>query len=367
MSDPSSPSSAKSVAAPALADAVHDIGNALNGLVGMVQLAHQLATSQTQRRYLELAEQSAQTLAQLLQRTLLETRAEGVPAAPPVRFELDAMLAEVLRSASAGMGWRDFALVYDYDGPLVKIEASALDLRQLLLNLVDNAARHTEQGHVGVSVWVDPGVDGHCSCRLLVEDTGCGMDASRLARLFEAGEAADATRLAAGHGRGMLIVQRLVQRLGGTISVDSTPGVGTRVTLQFRWPLQAQLAAPVACSGQAWLVYATPHLPAFWLQRRLARRGWPAELVDGVDAALARAAMGPPPSAVLVAAHSLSSAADLHRLQAALPASKKLLLSRLDWREPLIAQQAQTLGWTVLPVPVSQTDLLQLTSQTPTG
>ena len=138
------------------------------------------------------------------------------------------------------------------------VQADATRLRQVLVNVIGNAIKYNlENGRVDVTVHIraprpDAGEahDENDPGRLVVEisDTGRGMTAAQLARLFSAfdrlGLEASAIE---GTGIGLVISRRLIERMGGTIAIDSRPDVGTRVTLTLR---RAQ-GAPLAASGDA--------------------------------------------------------------------------------------------------------------------
>jgi signal transduction histidine kinase/CheY-like chemotaxis protein len=111
--------------------------------------------------------------------------------------------------------------------------------RQIVLNLVSNAIKFTERGEVSVQVWYEPGAVRH-ACR--VADTGIGMDAAQLERLFKPFEQADSSiaRRFGGTGLGLYLVRQLAHSMGGAVAVDSRPGEGTRITVTVHAP-----AAPV--------------------------------------------------------------------------------------------------------------------------
>jgi len=139
------------------------------------------------------------------------------------------------------------------------VQADATRLRQVLVNVIGNAIKYNlENGHVDVMVHVrapqaaPPGeADAEPDAgRLVIEvaDTGRGMTAAQLARLFSAFDRLGLESSAIeGTGIGLVISRRLIERMGGGITVDSRPDVGTRVTLTLR---RAQ-AAPLAAAGDA--------------------------------------------------------------------------------------------------------------------
>jgi len=109
-------------------------------------------------------------------------------------------------------------------------------LQQVLVNLLSNAVKFTEHGHVRLRVTAEG--DGHDTVRFVFADTGMGIDASQVARLFEPFEQADTstTRAHGGAGLGLAICRRLAGLMGGSIAVTGTPGSGSCFTLRLPLP-----------------------------------------------------------------------------------------------------------------------------------
>lgn len=128
------------------------------------------------------------------------------------------------------------------------IETDQMRLRQCLLNLVSNAAKFTHDGAVSLETYLEER-GGAVGVRFDVIDTGIGIPADSLKRLFDPFTQADETitRRYGGTGLGLAITKQLAQRLGGTLSVTSEPGVGSTFSLwipQSRRPTNATTAAP---------------------------------------------------------------------------------------------------------------------------
>jgi len=107
-------------------------------------------------------------------------------------------------------------------------------LRQVLSNLVNNGIKFTKEGGVSLEASAAPEDDGYCRLRILVKDSGIGMDQATQARLFSAFVQGDAslTREYGGTGLGLAICQRLTNLMGGSIQVKSEPGVGTEFVVE---------------------------------------------------------------------------------------------------------------------------------------
>jgi CheY-like chemotaxis protein/HPt (histidine-containing phosphotransfer) domain-containing protein len=106
-------------------------------------------------------------------------------------------------------------------------------IRQILFNLLSNAVKFTERGHIRVRASTTPLGSGKARVRLAVADTGIGLEAAQQARLFEPFSQADSstTRRYGGTGLGLSIVRRLAQLMGGDVAIDSSPGIGSTVTV----------------------------------------------------------------------------------------------------------------------------------------
>ncbi|MGV7207606.1 ATP-binding protein [Oxalobacteraceae bacterium A2-2] len=156
---------------------------------------------------------------------------EQVPFAPD---EALAAVAALMQGAAAqrgiGFGWR-------VEGPAPSaVLGDPTRWRQILLNLMSNAIKFTERGEVGVRVWYQADAALlHCEVR----DSGIGMSAEQVGRLFAPFEQADSSvaRRFGGTGLGLYLVHRLAAAMDGTVRVDSTPGVGTAMTVSVRAPL----------------------------------------------------------------------------------------------------------------------------------
>src|SRR6185503_18174661 len=118
----------------------------------------------------------------------------------------------------------------DWDGPVpARIQVDPTRLRQILINLVGNAVKFTDAGHIRITVGLTTGGDRASLLRIRVADTGCGITEEAQSRLFESFTQGDAstTRTRGGTGLGLAISKRLAEMLGGDITVESAPDVGT--------------------------------------------------------------------------------------------------------------------------------------------
>ena len=298
-----------------LANMSHEIRTPMNGIIGMIGLSLDTSLTPTQREYLAMADQSAETLLRILNDILDFSRVEAgkleLIAAPlGLRDCLgDTMKTLGLRAASKGL---ELAWQVPPDVPDV-IVGDVGRLRQILVNLTGNAIKFTDEGEVLVSVEQEFRTDDRVGLHFAVRDTGIGIAPDKLSLVFDAFVQADgsATRRFEGTGLGLAISSHLVALMGGRIWAESEVGRGS--TFHFSVPLAlpqgavAEAPAPLAgtsVEGLRVLVVDDNATNRRILEEILQSWGMAPTTVDGGPAALAEieralAAGKPYPLAVL--------------------------------------------------------------------
>ncbi len=357
-----------------LAHMSHEIRTPLNGILGLTELALRVTQSPAERRYLEVALQSCQTLLQVINNVLDFSRLEaGRLAINDEDFDLSDAMADAMRSVVPLVRTKGLAMLYDYVGEVTWVRGDAARVRQILTNLIGNAAKFTEHGHVQLSADVQRSGAGTCTATLRVADSGPGIDPAEIARLFDAFEQGDTgiARRHGGTGLGLSIARGLARALGGDIVADGAPGAGAAFTLRLPLHIAADphpLAAPAP--GNAWLL-CQPQVEADLMRHRLARLGWTSVLLSSVPQALAQAQAltgGERPQLVMICEQVLGDAdADLHALRAALPDARIALPIRVDWLEPRLERIALELGMSLVVLPLTPRDLVLLTGDRRAG
>lgn len=214
-----------------LANMSHELRTPLNAILGHAQLLRSdAAAPPSNRERGEIIRQSGEHLLTLINDVLDLARIEaGRLEIQPGAVDLPALLAGVVEMLRPRAEQKSLAFAFETATPLPgTIEADGRRMRQILLNLLGNAIKFTERGSVRLEV-------SHPDGQLLftVIDTGPGLSADEIARIFEAFEQGDGAGGGEGTGLGLSISRTLAERMGGEIGVESQPGHGSRFWLRL--------------------------------------------------------------------------------------------------------------------------------------
>ncbi|MDL2209336.1 response regulator [Desulfovibrio sp. OttesenSCG-928-O18] len=232
-----------------LANVSHELRTPLNGMLGMLQLLDLLNLSDEQREYVQTASVSGRALLRIISDILDFSRMES----GKMRLQIEPFDCRGAIESSLGLFRREaerkglgFEVNISGDFPQEMLGDGAR-VQQIIFNIVGNALKFTEQGGIRVDCSLLPhGGAGSAWVYLAVRDTGIGIPLAEQARIFEAFTQIDnsSTRKYAGTGLGLSIVQRLVELMGGGITVESAAGEGTTIHCSLRFALLPATAEP---------------------------------------------------------------------------------------------------------------------------
>jgi signal transduction histidine kinase len=269
-----------------LANMSHEIRTPINGILGMTELTLATDLADEQREYLELARYSGRNLLSLVNDLLDFSRIEAG------RLELDLqpvrvrdLVRRTVDSLVTGNAAVKVPVTWTVaDGVPEILVIDELRVRQIMLNLLGNAIKFTQQGSIALAVDAEPDDRGGVVLHGSVRDTGIGISAGKLEAIFGTFSQADNSfaREFGGAGLGLAIVRQLTRLMGGDVQADSEPGAGS----VFRFTLQAGIgrdaeAAPAASerpaggvrSGLDILVVEDNLVNSRFVERLLSKRG----------------------------------------------------------------------------------------------
>lgn len=214
-----------------LANMSHEIRSPLNGIIGMLNILKWQSLNEKQTEYVEIAENSADHLLSLVNMILDHSKLEaGKVELDSQTVNLENELKKLMKLFRYQAGDKKIELRYFFDENIHPyLSCDILRLQQVLINLLDNAVKFTEQGYVELRLELLDCASGKQKILFTLKDTGVGFDEHQSAKLLEAFQQADVstTRRYGGTGLGLAIVDQLIALMGGKLEFSGKPNKGS--------------------------------------------------------------------------------------------------------------------------------------------
>lgn len=254
-----------------LANTTHELRTPLTGVLGMMDFLSKTDLSEEQRQAVDAAQFSARTLLVVVNDLLDVAKLDaGKLELKPEPFVPANVVSQVVGLLNAKADDKGLALsIHGLRYATLPVIGDPVRIGQIILNLTDNAIKFTEEGEVVVAIKLrenaaDSALKGHANLHVTVQDSGPGISEEDQKRLFTRFEQLDGTavRSAEGAGLGLSICLGLAAQMGGRLTVDSEPGMGSLFSLDIDLPIATGIDAELAKSHKPGGVVVRPEVVA---------------------------------------------------------------------------------------------------------